>query len=186
METVEYGILSTHTHTLLYTNLITRRISHVQLWTIYYTDRRYINKIFYLPFLDNFFFFTVFHIMNTMSKRNDFLDNTILNEMDQINSNIFGEIIFQSVALWTWTYKAGIETGSKNGVGKRGRGKGNNGRPREVGPQWLEGFLNGTERDIDQLCQSEKKMINSIGHTEFEEPWNKEFYQAIKKFMTGT
>ena len=60
--------------------------------------------------------------MNTMSKRNDFLDNTILNEMDQINSNIFRDIIFQNVALWTWTYKAGIETGSKNGVGKRGKG----------------------------------------------------------------
>lgn len=133
-----------------------------------------------------FLFFTVFHISNTMSKINDFLDNTILNEMDQINLNIFGEIIFQNVALWTWTYKAGIETGSKNGVGKRGRGKGNNGRPSLEGPRWQEGFLNETQRDTDQLRQSEKKMINSIGHTEFEEPRNKEFYQAIKKFMTET
>ena len=100
-ETVEYGILSTHAHTLLYTNLITRRISHVQLWTIYYSDRRYINKIFYLPFLEKRWFFRlfVFNMMNTMSKiTNGFLDNAILNEMDQINLNTFGEMIFQNVA----------------------------------------------------------------------------------------
>lgn len=99
METVEYGILSTHTHTHYYIQILLPEEFHMYNYELYYTDRRYINKIFYLPFLDNFFFFTVFHIMNTMSKRNDFLDNTILNEMDQINSNIFGEIIFQSVAL---------------------------------------------------------------------------------------
>lgn len=132
------------------------------------------------------FVFIVFHMMNTMSKiTDDFLDNTILNEMDQTNLNTFGEIIFQNVALWAWTYRAGIRTGSKKRVRKRGRGRGNNARPGQGGPQWLQGFLNETDRDPGKLCQSEKK-INSVGHTEFEEPWNKEFYQAIKKFMTGT
>lgn len=47
-------------------------------------------------------------------------------------------------------------------------------------------FSMNHKRDTDQFHQSEKKMINSIGHTEFEEPRNKEFYQAIKKFMTET
>lgn len=64
-------------------------------------------------------------------------------------------------------YKAGIETGSKNGVGKRGRGKGQT----MEDPLWKalgdrKDFSMNHKRDTDQFRQSEKKMINSIGHTE--------------------